>query len=55
MRLEDRPHLQSLLSNLKRLDSNGWCCVTDGSCDDLNDDDAADIIMSAINHISENN
>ena len=55
MRIKDRPHLQALLSNLKRLDSNGWCCVIDGSCDDLSDDDAADLIMSAINQISENN
>ena len=55
MRLEDRPHLEVLLSILKRLDSNGWCCVTDGSCDELSDDDAADLIMSAINQIAENN
>jgi hypothetical protein len=37
------------------MDSNGWCCMTDGSCDDMTDEEAAEAIMSAINYIEQNN
>ncbi len=33
----DRPEIQDILAQLKSLDREGWCCMTDGSFDDEDD------------------
>jgi len=49
--LTDRPALRDLLSALWGADKNGWCCMTDGSCDEMDDAEAAESIRSSLNYI----
>ena len=39
---------ESLLSDLKSLDINGWCCLTDGSIDDYSVVERIQIVREAI-------
>jgi hypothetical protein len=49
--LEDRPALRELLARLWGEDKNGWCCMTDGSCDEMTDAEAAESIRNSLNYI----
>ena len=50
--LEQRPELSALLAKLRKLDPNGWCIATDGSCDDMTTDEAIASLQTAIDTIS---
>jgi len=43
--------IQDLLIHLWELDKNGWCNMTDGTHDDLSDDDAVTALTETINSI----
>jgi hypothetical protein len=47
----DRPHLQELLGQLKNLDPEGWCAMTDGSFDEEDDLSVEVTIKDAIKYI----
>jgi hypothetical protein len=50
--LRDRGALRDPLAALWAADKNGWCCMTDGSCDDLSDAEAQAAIRSALDYIA---
>jgi hypothetical protein len=51
--LTERPCCEPYLAKLKNLDSQGWCCATDGTLDALTDDEAISVLQSAIAHIQD--
>ena len=53
--LQHRPELSALLAKLGKIDPNGWCIATDGSCDDLTTDEAIASIQSTIALIESGN
>lgn len=46
--LDQRPELSALLAELRKLDANGWCIATDGSCDDMTTEEAIESLRLAI-------
>ncbi len=46
---------ESLLSDLKSLDFNGWCCLTDGTIDDYSIVERIQIVREAIELIRNEN
>ena len=38
--IQERQCCEEILAELKNLDNNGWCAATDGTLDDLSDEDA---------------
>ncbi len=47
----DRPEIQGILAQLKSLDREGWCCMTDGSFDDETNSRVERTIQYAMNYI----
>jgi hypothetical protein len=47
----DRPEIQELLAQLKSLDREGWCGITDGSFDDEPNSSVELTIQYAMNYI----
>jgi len=47
----DRPEIQDILAQLKSLDREGWCCMTDGSFDDEPNSSVELTIQYAMNYI----
>jgi hypothetical protein len=45
----------SLLSDLKSLDFNGWCCITDGLIDDYSIVERIQMVREAIEWIKNEN
>ena len=47
----DRPEIQEILAQLKSLDREGWCGITDGSFDDEPNSSVELTIQYAMNYI----
>lgn len=47
----DRPEIQDILAQLKNLDREGWCGITDGSFDDEPSSSVELTIQYAMNYI----
>lgn len=47
----DRPEIQGILAQLKSLDREGWCGITDGSFDDEPNSSVELTIQYAMNYI----
>ena len=47
----DRPEIQEMLAQLKSLDREGWCGITDGSFDDEPNSSVELTIQYAMNYI----
>lgn len=51
--LTERPELSALLAELRQLDANGWCVVTDGSHDYLTTEEVIEFLTQTLANIKK--
>lgn len=52
--IEERPELSAMLNQIRSIDANGWCTITDGSLDDLTTEEASELLRNILNNLSQN-